>query len=482
MNMSKETETKDVNTGEEIQDAEFAVLDAVNFPPDYTGEVISVHEGFSYLGNIKRGYESIVTNGDVFVPQVFSVGDMVKFSELNDDSKRSGKFRTEKAEKVEKAVVAAASADKAVALSSLTSKTSSLYHVNAKEIDPAKVKKALSNGPFAEMMALNHQLSKDPTQQDIREASSAFLTSIYANLISLGVDYSVDRDVDEAAEKKKIKEAIKYYRNSNMDGQVRSIEKEYQSFLGVRKVFSLMVEQGILSFETVIPVKYLPDLLSACPVWFVHSKEKLSYDLEKEDPKVDHATKFFCDLVGSREFAWFYQIYNRRTRPFSAFDGRDIMPLPIMKICEAAKSCFDYLVIATPYHDIASTEWTDSEWLRNIDPFLFGFVKDLPYMFLLGRWSGTGLFPLLGDMVADTMDHLRKNHHLLNNFRSNSYWYKGEGTRRLNNDKVVVVLDNSSRDNGDNEVLFPFVQKIIEAFEEGSLFQFLRGEKELITE
>ena len=160
-----------------------------------------------------------------------------------------------------------------------------------------------------------------------------------------------------------------------MEGQVVSVEEEYTHFSGIRKAFIMMHQSGILSVETVIPIRYLPDLLVTAPVWFVHSKNNDLSDLTDEvDPHPDHAIKFFCDQVGTKEFAWLYQIYNRRTRPFKSFKGRDIVPLPLMDIMEQAKHVFDYTVIATPYHDIASREWVDPAWLLSIDPFLFGFM------------------------------------------------------------------------------------------------------------
>ena len=45
-------------------------------------------------------------------------------------------------------------------------------------------------------------------------------------------------------------------------------------------------------------------------------------------------------------------------------------------------------------------------------------------MFFLGRWSGTGLFPLVVDMIADTMDHIRKNKDLLINIKGAGYWHR----------------------------------------------------------
>jgi len=139
------------------------------------------------------------------------------------------------------------------------------------------------------------------------------------------------------------------------------------------------------------------------------------------------------------------------------------MPPSILKILTDAREKFDYLVIATPYHDVASREWADAKWLRNLDPFLFGFLKDQPeFMCLLGRWSQTGLFPLMGEMIADTMNHIRINKERLKNF-SNSYWYHGDAGSCLSSNLSVHPL-------------IKFADELLLAYERNLLFPFLRGE------
>lgn len=431
------TQTGEINN-EETAEAEIIKLDSpldlviVDDLIKYVGLVVSTHEGFSYIGDVKKGYETINTNGDVFVPQVFEVGCLVQFCELNNDPKRPGKFRTESADVIKGALARIDNETRAMTIHELSARTP--YHSTAKDIDPAQVKQAAENKPFAEMTGIYKKIADNGVPlTDIEDAIKGFLAGTYANLYTIGVDYSIDGLVDINAEQAKLDEAVATYEQNGMTGQVESVKSEYESFVGVRGAFELMKESGILGVDSIIPIKYLPDLLVTSPVWFVDSKHELSNNLNEDDPEPDHAIKYFCDAVGSHEFAWFYQIYNRRTRPINTFQGRDIMPLPIVKILENARKTFDYVVIATPYHDIASKEWSDPDWLRNLDPFLFGFMKNLPYMFLLGRWSGTGLFPLMCDMVADTMNHLRINKSMLNNFLPNSYWNRGVDSKNYNN-------------------------------------------------
>jgi hypothetical protein len=88
-------------------------------------------------------------------------------------------------------------------------------------------------------------------------------------------------------------------------------------------------------------------------------------------------------------------------------------------------------------------------------------------MFVLGRWSGTGVFPLLLDCIADTTGHIRLNKHLLKNFQANTWWYKGNG----NNDHTTLGANNDAS-NG----LLKFADLLLLAYERGQLFEFLRGE------
>ena len=429
----------------------------------FTGEVVESLEGYSFIGKVKRGYETINTNGDVFVPKKIKVGQLVEFDELKDDPERAGKFRTDSVRLISRGFLV--KSKRVQALQRLTER--STYHFGAKQIDPDKVRKAMENLPFAEKLLgiIKEEEEQEGVEKqepkDVAELAKEFLMGQFATLKSLGVSYSVTGEVDEAQEKAKLDEAVGTFEKSGFTGQTEAVKKEFQTFTGVRNIFNLMHQNGILSLQSVIPLKYLPDLLVAAPVWYVDSKQSIEDRRNEDDPFPDHVVNFFSDAVGTKEFAWLYQMFNRRTRSLSSFDSREIIPLNLMPIIEQAKHVFDYVVICTPYHDICSKEWANPEWLRNLDPFLFGFSKDLPYMFLLGRWSGTGLFPLLCDMVADTMDFIRLNINKLENFSRNAYWYKGEA-------RDGTYLGDS---------LINFAKKVLKAYDENWLFPFLRGEK-----
>src|SRR5512132_1421171 len=58
-------------------------------------------------------------------------------------------------------------------------------------------------------------------------------------------------------------------------------------------------------------------------------------------------------------------------------------------------------------------------------------------MFFLGRWSGRALFPRIGDMIADTIEHLDEAKPLLANLNEGSFrWYKTE--TRVDFENTVV--------------------------------------------
>lgn len=432
--------------------------------PKYQGTVVSSHKGFSYIGGVRRGSETINTNGDVFVPQELLPGEIVEFDSLATDEKRSkpgeNKFRTELAIVISSEHVPNVIGSSAADIVLYTSRQRGAYHYNAKEVDPEKVQKAAENEPFIEMMGLAREyMKREKQERDIVQIAENFLKNTFTSLSTMDVSYSIKGDVETDKEKKSIETIAEEYKKAGLYAQKTSILDEYRYFSGIRDVFIMMEKEGLLHMDAVIPIYHLPDLLVTAPVWYV--------DCKGQSPGFDYSDKIiiqFCNEVGTAEFATLFQIYNRNQRITGRFDSRrDIVPVPIMKILEKARQIFDFTVIATPYHDLASDEWKTT-WTRNIDPFLFGFVKGLPYMFLLGRWSGTGLFPLMCEMVADTIEHLRQNHKALENIAPG------------NNNTVYFYASERGYVGIKGEQLSEFAQNVVKAFDEGRLFAFLRGE------
>lgn len=197
------------------------------------------------------------------------------------------------------------------------------------------------------------------------------------------------REVFEKTERKAFNAAIVRYRAAKMAGQAALLKELYDGLCALRVVLRDVSQSRLL--ETVIPVRYLPELLLASPVWFIECKGKW----EEENSEFERGViRNFCDLGATDQFAYLFQIYNSHLRPFTEFSGRDIMPLYIVDLVRQVRGLFDYLVIATPYHDIASAEWGEMPWVRNVDPFLLGFVRQVPeFMFFLAAGQEGRFFP-----------------------------------------------------------------------------------------
>jgi len=455
-----------------IQTTDPDVIEAELILPEYTGIVSSIHDGFCFISKVKRATETIATNGDVFCPSdEFSVGELVTFHELNTDSKRPGKFRTESASKDNSQCLSgpvSGLGQTALEVHRTLNANLTAYHNQAKFATEEEKDQALANKPFDKYLKTMAGLTQE--SDTITDYAKQLLSDhCYPELVPFGVDFNVIGEIDEEAEQKRILEAATDFRDADMEQMAKALETQYENMAGVRRIFTMMHQQDILRLDTVLPMKHLPELFMACPVWFVESKESIPNNKSANDPLPDHVVKFFSDCVGTRNFAWLYQMYNRRTRRFNAFNGhgRDLMPPSLIKILKQAKEVFDYVAIITPYHDIASTEWADPNWQRSLDPFLVGFSRNVPLMFILGRWSGTGLFPLFLDMVVDTIAHLKSHKHLLTNFHE-PYWYMGDTECGAN-----AIISSRSAD-GDGHQLVHFTNKLLKAYKNGKIFDFLR--------
>jgi hypothetical protein len=372
------------------------------------------------------------------------------------------------------------------------------YHFSKKRIPIESVEKVIANTPLKGWNIKRLHSDRLPTSEEFEILGKSFLFTNFFMLLNAGLN--LEEEIFPS-------EIIEDYKNSGFPELAKTVEDEFISLQSVKKILKFVkfsfesnqfADRHVWLLQSVAEVcnlvkdsskkrfllesvaeisdynqtcsqfrtpmllhkKFLPELFVACPVWFVSGKgvEDTSSD---NDPRPGEEVKFFSDLVGTKNFAWLYQIYNRRTRTIESFKGKDIMPLHISKLIPKLKEKFDYLVIATPYHDIASKEWADPEWQRNIDPYLLGFKEGSDYIVVIDRWSGTGFLPLLNEMIADTMNHLKEHLNLLSNFKQNTYWYLGN-----NGEGSQGCLGHD---------LPKFGQKIVEKFEQGTLFDFLKS-------
>jgi hypothetical protein len=207
----------------------------------------------------------------------------------------------------------------------------------------------------------------------------------------------------------------------------------------------------------------------ALPVWFFPwSLSDITEARASSDPAVLSTTRFFCDLMpGNQRWADLYQIYNRRGRTLEHYVGEEIPP-SIRRVIREAVDVFDYVVVMTPYHDVAGSDWEDETWLRTIDPYVVGFMAGIPYMFILGRYvEGAGDFPEHSRQVADTMDYLRTNKGRLRNFNRST-----EGGKLATWANWVGRTDNQL-----GSELITQVDELLAAFQEGIVFDWLRNER-----
>jgi hypothetical protein len=380
-------------------------------------------------------------------------------------------------------------------------------HPQAKRVSADALWKVDRNKPFEDYPRAVYGWKRafDGEGEDREEVSESYWQAVENFLrrtfhsLTFIPEISFDvRSVSEKSERKAFNAALARYRAAKMAGQAALLKELYDGLCALRIVLRDVSQNSLL--ETVIPVRFLPELFLASPVWFINYKGR--WDVE--DREFERATiRYFCDLGVTDQFAYLFQLYNIRVRHFDEFSGRDIMPLYIIDLIREVRRLFDYLVIATPYHDMASAEWgewKEAPWVRNVDPFLLGFVRQVPELvFCLGRWSGRALFPRIGDMIADTIDHLDKGKALLaNTSEGGGRWYKTEtrvdfentfvGPRLRPVESYSVPNEGLPRSKLDrerwrkeNHSLVRFANTVRGKFEEGNLFTWLRGESDNIV-
>lgn len=275
-----------------------------------------------------------------------------------------------------------------------------------------------------------------------------------------------------------IKQAIADHKALGMEDQATHMVKQAGVYKGLRTI--LPTEEDLLRPETLIPMQYLPDLFTAVPVWYFWADERTRQEAvqsrSNKDPLVHSNLKYFCDQVPSQRWVDTFLMFNRRMRTLPDYKG-DLIPPRIVARMRKMAGLFDYLVIMTPYHDVAGQDWQDVKWLRSIDPYVVGFTKGVPLMFILGRFSDSGTFPLFNELVADTIAFLRANVDKLKGFNGprgeeirNPFWHFAPGVKQSSS-------YNSSCFNGPlGDHLIGHTKQLLGAFDQGNLFDWLRGD------
>lgn len=325
----------------------------------------------------------------------------------------------------------------------------------AKRISPEAVDKVIENRPMPGIPR-SHELLENP-----HEATDRLLRRIFPQYHNDTYSELSDDDLVKALNK-----AIQDHRALGMADQATLMLEHATSYRGLRRL--LKSDEDLLRPDSFIPMEYLPHLFMAVPVWYFYVDRSEVTNLDKinatPDPKPHGKIKNICNR-GTRRWCDTFLMFNRRMRSLKDYQGDIIPPKLTDRIRTMAPLC-EHLVIMTPYHDVAGRDWSNIAWLRSIDPYVIGFLKNVPYMIVLGRFSDSGTFPLFTEMVADTIAFLKANKEKLLGFNAvqRPYWHE---PNNQHDDFYVAGL---------GKYLLQHTNELLEAFERGELFQWMKEE------
>ncbi|MBI4434123.1 hypothetical protein HY632_05095 [Candidatus Uhrbacteria bacterium] len=471
---------------------------AANGTQRYTGRIISVHHSdggkFAWISHASilteegtpvtdLGTEDVFLHQDGCAVQL-TVGTVVSFSVVEDRKRNNGCWRANGA--TELVEPEALPEDDPVVLHIATlppeHRTTALalpipphpWRNRMKPVAAAVVGKVVENEPLPEQTH-DETRAVAPDDPRVAEALSRYLRCEYPNMEGLGLGYDIV-GVDEEEFQRTAATAIEELRGMEMHDQAAHVEEEIQRFLGVRKVLTYLHANQLLRPNTFVHKRYLVDLFAAGMVWFFalrpNEKDAAQKASEEDDPIIHPAVRYLCDCYPQNQrWAHLFQMFNRRVRPLTAYKG-DVMPMHILRLIREAQQHFDYVVVATPYYDIAGKEWSDPRWLRSLDPYVFGFQRGCEHFFVLGRFSDSGVFPHHAELVADGIEFLRSHREQLKAFNDVSapYWLGGSH---------VSGDGNAYWPGGLGDELVQFTDQLLAAFDAGHLFDWIRGEWEL---
>lgn len=342
-------------------------------------------------------------------------------------------------------------------------------HRHMKPVPSELVAKVVENAPMPRIDR-NNDIPTDEARR--KEVLTRFLSSLFPELAGFDADYSIidysDEQLDAA-----LAAAIESYRQLGLVSQIEITQKAVERFKATRGMLQLLLEHDLVRRDTVLPIEYLPDLFMAVPVWYFWSQPEMARDVSRDwdndDPYVHSWVEYFCKLFPNQQWHDVFQLFNRRIRTLKQYEGDVIPPEVALRIEEAVKY-FDYVVIATPYHDVAGRDWEDIDWLRSIDPYVLGFKEGVPNIFVLARFSDSGTFPLYNELVADTIDFLRKNKLKLDGFNHTEFPYWASADERDSRSTMRVGPFGN--------YLMAQVDALLKHFERGQLFDWLRDDVE----
>ena len=451
----------------------------------YFGEVVSVpgNDGYGFIGiqtvTTEKGLPAeLPTTEDIFLHQddcgsQIRVGMHVTFYVGEDRHRGEGRLRAFGAIEFIEAELVSSGEPPVPGFYAMTQPAGggqlaempprSAYHLGVKDVPEEAVEKVLENEPMPGIPRNCQEFSDEQKLQLLAAMLKLFFPFFELFGANFNILHMTNEELDQAVE-----ENENNLKALGLDQQIEDIKKEVKRFKGMKDTFKLIYEDGLVRPDTIIPIKYLPDLFMAVPVWYFWVKpteiKKVEEIWRNQDPKPQEEIRYFCDLFFNERWTHTYQLFNRRMRSLKMFNGDKIPPFVSRRLCKAVEA-FDYIVIATPYHEEAGKDWQDINWLHLIDPYVLGFKKGIPFFFILARFSDSGTFPLYPEMVADTINFLKSNKEKISGFGSvdRPYWYK-----------------NGKPENCESSlggILQRHVDCLIAAFERGELFDWLRDEK-----
>lgn len=344
-------------------------------------------------------------------------------------------------------------------------------HAGMKFVPEEIVTKVIENEPMARVSRVNDIPNDGETKEKLLRQ---LLAMTFPEMIHFGSDYAIsyhnDKLLDSAA-----KETEANYKKAGMTSEIGIMKNKILEFKKTRGGLKFILDNDLVNRSNIIPISYLPDMFMAVPVWYFYANsnalERINSRWSANGPRTTAWIADFCDLFPSQRWVDTFQLFNYRARGLDRYSG-EIIPPNITKRMVGASEHFDYVVVATPYHDEAGYEWKKLKWERAIDPYLIGFKKGVPFFFILGRFSGTGTFPLLNELVADTIDFLRKNKESISGFDGIERQWNMAGHNALEDNYANTGTEHGA-------YLMKHVDMLLKAFEQGILFDWLRGEVKL---
>ncbi len=351
-----------------------------------------------------------------------------------------------------------------------------------KASDPATLALVSANNP-APGIPRDHTVP-----ENVDELMVLFLQNQYPSLVSFGAHFGLDSDETEFNEQ--VSAATEELRGLGMDTQVGILENEAAHFLSFRKALVIMKREKLIRKDAIIPMEFLPDFFAAVPVWFHFGSDEEHRLATNGDQRgallVPPRIRAFCSIFPNQNWVDMLLMFNRRPRTHQMYAG-DQIPLSVLRRVREMLPHFDHVVIMTPYHDVAGRDWQRLSTLRNPDPYIIGVKVGVPYFFILARFSDSGTFPAHHELIADTMKFLDNNKDKLRGFNSTPglEWL---GYDPINPSRTVGDISSMNgmgvgRANSLGDHLIKTAEEALLAFEQGKLFDWLRGAKlEPVTE